>query len=276
MFIIVEEALISVSRNQGLQALTEDLKVIDTNLKEEELASLVEALSQDEELLVEFLGTIAGLGGKFASRLGSKVSGFGNRLQAYSQKKALGREQQQSKLAHRSAVRAYGKSLKGGDPNTRSQALASLVAARHQNRVSHGRAQDPSKVLGTSRQGSPKTGYNYITNSPKMQNKLQYKEKGGRFNYLKTPSSHANIYRRLGEAIIHQINEGSLGRAKTERIDSKVAKLFSDKNMEKALKYNKIGLERTKRKAKKDKFKRKEKGFKGFGGMVLIPNKKNE
>lgn len=208
MFTLVEQSILNSVKTKNLQTLTEDLKLIDPNLTDDNLEVLIETLNQDDELLLEFLGTIAGLGGKFASKLGSKFGNFGNKLNAYSNQKALNREQHSARLAHRQAVRAYGKSLKGGDPNSRSQALASLVSARHQNRVTHGRAQDPSRVLGTSRQGSPKTGYNYMTNQPNLHNKFRYREKfkGGQFRDLKSPSAHSKIYRRLGEAILHQIN----------------------------------------------------------------------
>lgn len=159
--ILLEEALLN-SRLNTLQTLTEsDLREFDKEITEEELSALTESFKEDPELLVEFLGTIAGLGGKAAKYLSkkfggasSKLGGFGKSLNKYSgqkkaaktkatKKKAFQADQGKSKKAHRDAVVAYGKALKSGDSKARSSALAGLKSARDTNRLMHGRTVDP-------------------------------------------------------------------------------------------------------------------------------------
>lgn len=196
--VLLEEALLT-SRLNTLQSLTEsDLKELDKGITEEDLSALTETFKEDPELLVEFLGTIAGLGGKAAKYLSSKfgsassaVGGVGKKLNKFSgqkkaaktkatKKKAFKADQGKSKTAHRDAVVAYGKALKSGDVKARSSALASLKSARDTNRIMHGRTVNPK-----NKGKSPVTGQKVQTASKKSND--FYKKR---------------LYKRLGECLV--------------------------------------------------------------------------
>lgn len=204
--ILVEEALFEHRLNTLISLTESDLKELDKNLTEDELSALTESFKEDPELLVEFLGTIAGLGGRAAKYLqgkakafGQAVGGVGDKLSRYSDKQAglasakkMAKDRQsqikQTRLAHRKAVVGYGKSLKGKDMGARQKAMDAMVAARTASKAARG-------VTGG---------------------------KGPRTNMTPALSAKDRVYKRLGESLaevyLEALNEGSLGAKRARRL----------------------------------------------------------
>lgn len=187
--LLVEEALLT-SRIKTLYSLTEsDIKDLDKDLTPEEVTALMESFYEDPQLMLEFLGTIAGLGGKAAKFMSSKFSGaskslgkLGKKATNFSNQRALKGERNKARKAHTAAVKAYGKSLKSNDPKARKSALAAMVTARNNSRMSRGKSFN----LGTTPKGNPKTA---------------------RGKYASDPRTRNNMYKRLGECLVDLIGD---------------------------------------------------------------------
>jgi hypothetical protein len=197
--LLLEEALLLTEEKKFKGLLLEDLKTLDESLSDEDFDLLYESLQEDEELLVEFLGTIAGLGSKAAKWLSSKSSSIGKKLGNYSAKTAAAKKAKSDKkeLAgvikstrgeHTNAVKAYGKALKGKDPKAQKAALAALKIARNNSRIARGKSQftgrAPGKKVSQQRMGD-------------LQKTLAARRK-------------TSIYKRLGEALVEIVVEDLL------------------------------------------------------------------
>lgn len=131
---------------QLLESVVAGIKEVNATNKdkitESEIEELMETLSNDEELLVEFLGQLAGA-------IGKKLSGFGGALNTYSanqSKKALRKDRKNklkkartdSRAGHSAAIKTYMKTLKGGDPRERNKAYSAMKLAQQKSLASRG------------------------------------------------------------------------------------------------------------------------------------------
>jgi hypothetical protein len=223
--LLLEEALFNSHLNTLLVLTESDVKELDPKLTPEELSALTESFKEDPELLVEFLGTIAGLGGKAAKYLGNKAAGFagsmlqkGQKMSDYSDAKKADKFKRSSRLAHRKAVVNYGKSLKSKDPGARLASYEAMVNARKQSQGARGRTPGNAGV-------GPFGGeVDYKAQSMPQSKKNYYHKK--------------KMYSRLGEALINAtleaLNEKREGDDKIAHDKAKAALNSADKEKRKS------------------------------------------
>ena len=113
--ILLEEALFNSHLNTLNSLCESDLRELDNSLTEDELQEIMESFKQDPEALLEFLGTIAGLGMKASRYATKKLGGFRFNHSLKKANKAHFKNTQEApnktRKAYINATNAYGKEL---------------------------------------------------------------------------------------------------------------------------------------------------------------------
>lgn len=140
----------SLVEAKEVELLVESIKdaILEVNkdnkdtLTEQEVNDLVDLICEDEELLVEFLGQLAGFLGKKLGSAGSSLQAYSGKQRGLALKKKYKAEklkaQKSSRAEHSAAIQAYMKALKGGDHKTRSKAYSAMKLAQQKSLASRG------------------------------------------------------------------------------------------------------------------------------------------
>lgn len=140
----------SLVETKQAELLVESIKsaIIEVNsenkdkITEQEINDLLFLLSEDKELLVEFLSSLAGLLGKKFSGIGGKLSNYSNKKQKIAKRNQFKAEKlaarKSSRADHTTAIKNYTKSLKSGSPKDRNQAYAAMKLAQQKSLATRG------------------------------------------------------------------------------------------------------------------------------------------
>ena len=136
----------ALNENKEKQLVSLILEVNSTNedkITKEEVEELLEHLNgQDPEVIEEFFGKLAGMLGGGLSHLGKKLGNYHKKSERIKAKNSAKKAVRQGKLdtrrAHSDAIKAYGKTLKGGDLKARKTAFANMKAAQQKSLASRG------------------------------------------------------------------------------------------------------------------------------------------
>lgn len=140
----------SLVEAKEVELLVESIKsaILEVNknnkdtLTEQEVNDIVDLICEDEELLVEFLGQLAGFLGKKLGSAGSSLKAYSRKQQGIAQRKKYKAEKLQAKKSsraeHSAAIQAYMKALKGEDHKARSKAYVAMKLAQQKSLSSRG------------------------------------------------------------------------------------------------------------------------------------------
>lgn len=129
MFILVEQKLLEYNLSQ---------------LTDEEIQVILEEISEDKELLNEFLGALAKLGGRFASALGNKLQGGAGKLNAYAQRKSNEKDFKSARTDRVNKIRSHAQALRSKDPYAHYKTFLPMAKSKNTlARVSSKLSDDP-------------------------------------------------------------------------------------------------------------------------------------